>query len=53
MANERRIGGWFDSFVGIRGRLISWGEIDAARAAVESTKPIESGLDLHRPVEDF
>ena len=35
------LGGWYDSFVGIEGRLISWGELDAARARVMSAEPLE------------
>jgi len=34
------IGGFFDSFVGIEGRLIPWAEIDEARRRVMSSDPL-------------
>lgn len=34
------IGGYYDHFVGIEGRLIPWSEIDAARAFLQSKKPM-------------
>lgn len=35
------IGGWYDGFVGIKGRLIPWAEMDEARRRVESREPLE------------
>lgn len=35
------IGGFFDSFVGIEGRLISWDELDEARRKVLGKEPLE------------
>ncbi len=37
-----RIGGFFDSFVGIEGRLIPWDELDEARRKVMSREPMEA-----------
>lgn len=34
------VGGWYDSFVGIEGRLIPWAEIDEARTFVASRRPM-------------
>lgn len=35
------IDGWYDSFVGIEGRLIPWDELDDARKYVMSSEPLE------------
>jgi len=34
------IGGFYDSFVGIEGRLITWEELDEARWLVMSKEPL-------------
>jgi hypothetical protein len=34
------VGGWYDGFVGIEGRLIPWAEIDEARRLVQSSEPL-------------
>ena len=45
------IGGWYDSFVGIEGRFISWEEFDAARSRVMGTGPLECTHESWRGVD--
>ena len=39
-----RVGGFYDSMVGIEGRLIPWDELDEARRLVMSKEPLSDAV---------